>query len=189
MKTYRTFFVLALAAALLLPSCLQWNIGENIRECAERRVGIDPRVIYRCGKGQERVSVAQEVSYKADTPLVNTIPLPASAKAYDVTPTGHYRKAKLHHPKLEGTKATVGERYEVGGQELTVKSSYLDARSPLGLNTRSMGSVERVRGAWYPAAVVAAAPFDYVVDPALSVVTTPFLWLGCGCIIVYSWFE
>ncbi len=187
MKICPTYLASALAVALLLPSCLQWNIGENIRESAERRIGIDPTALYHCGKGKDGVTVAREMSYKADTPLVNTIPLPAPAAAYDAKPTGYYREAELHYRKLDGMRATVGERYEVGGRKLERRASGPLCDDLSEFDTRSMGSVERVRGPWYPAAVVAAAPFDYVVDPALSVVTTPFLWVGCGAVIIYSY--
>ncbi len=178
---------LACAAVLLFPSCVQWNIGENIREGAQICVGADLRECYDVpdelnvdyntwphGGGKSLRILAPEVCFRPDYPLVSTNwkNLP---RAKEVQPTGAYRKV---------TRSMVvifrGEKAEVGGRCEVPNPAALRRIGSRGIwaEVRPAEPQERKCGKWYPLAAIAAVPFDYVIDPALSVVTTPFFWVG-----------
>ncbi len=184
--------------ALLVPSCVQWNIGKSIRESAETCVGVCPSDAWYVGEASpnacpfrprtpeqiasiglcydNRIHVAREAEYEADSPLVTVdwiLDFSGSmpARAQNVVLTGAYRRACFPVNKFGGMSTTVGERYDTGGQKMERDDSMAGARRTL--NARTMGCAEVKRGKWYPLAVVVAAPFDYLVDPVLTVVSTP----------------
>ncbi len=183
--------VLAFAAhSLLLPSCVQWNIGENIREAAETHVGIFPMDAWLMGEESKelkplilfmeqaqvgdrrdgRVCIAREARYEADTPLVGGF-FPPDAVAQNITLTEHYRRVDFRLNKLCGLTSIVGDRYDPAGQKREPHEGKVHRYGHL--DARSMGSAEVERSAWYPLAVAIAAPFDYIIDPALSVASAP----------------
>ncbi len=201
MKPMRAASITALVFAghsLLIPSCVQWNIGKAIRECAETRVGVCPSDAWYVGEASPNASplrprtpeqiaqiglcyddlihVAREAEYEADTPLLTvdwilSFSGPTPARAQNVTLTGAYRRVDFRYGKFSGLTTTVGERHEIEGKKKERDDSMADWRSEL--NARTMGCAEVKRGRWYPLAVVAAAPFDYLIDPALTVLSTP----------------
>ncbi len=174
-----------LLTATLLTSCTRWHFGENIRESCETHVGIDPSMLYHIGKGQQRITLAREARYEADTPLLTFAPFPDPAGAQDIRFTGKYRQATLVHHKIGGTEAKVGERIDPGNRRMEQE----DTGSRYGgirLTKRSMGSAEVETGSGHTAAVIAAAPFDYVIDPLLSLATTPVYWVGAGCVLLWQ---
>ncbi len=210
MKTMRAISITALAFAahfLLLPSCVQWQMGKSIRECAETRVGINPMDVWYVGEKRPtkvqsfyadgrpteetaragRVEVAREVRYEADSALVQFNGLfPTYPSAQHIEMTKHFREVSFRYSKIGGMEPHIGQRVLTEGQKME--------RADLGgmegwhyeLNAHSLGSAEVERSKWYPLAVVAAAPFDYLIDPALSVACTPIgVLYGAGS-IVYS---
>ncbi len=191
----RTFLLLAAAAALLLPSCVQWEIGRSIRECAETRVGIDPQkcLVLRETKAAEsvpglptpmiQVLVAPEVTYSADSPLINGT-IRQSAAAEGIAPTGGYRYVEMTFRKFGGWHARVGERCDVAGPG---KLRAWKPAADVAPNEFSCGTAEKRRSRWYPLAAVAAAPFDFALDPALSVVSTSLCWVGGGAYYLASY--
>ncbi len=211
----RALSITALAFAahfLLLPSCVQWQIGKSIRECAETRVGICPTEVYRIGEARAerlpettepgtcwdgRVCVAREARYEADSPIVKFHPaltLGGSGEpAQQVELTPHYRRVSFRYDKIGGLCAErIGERYDTTGQKMerdADSSNMWDWHREL--NCRTMGCAEVERSKYYPLAVVAAAPFDYLIDPALSAVSsaavTP-IGVLCGAGVV-AYFE
>ncbi len=203
--TRRLLPLLFLTLLLLLPSCVQWDIGQNIRECAELRVGVNPNVRYTCPpeaaasvapRDPQRpglyrtVFLAPEVTFRTHSPLINGAPLSEPARVSDITPTGHLRVVAMFYRKPDGWRTVVGERCDLPPEELTpfvAAEGDRKKRPPLysELDSHRLGCAGAQRSKWYPAAAVAAAPFDYVIDPLLSVVSTPVLWVGAA---VYSLF-
>ncbi len=179
------------AYGLLLPSCVRWHIGENIRECAETRVGVNPAEVYLVGEAQAekrppavatpgirwdgRVEIAREARYETDTALVTLHPElrfgAYGATAQEVQLTPHYRRVDFVYHKIGGLESKrVGERFDPAGQKMeryTGMQSWHDE-----LNARSMGCAEVERSTWYPLAATLAAPFDYCIDPVLSTAST-----------------
>ncbi len=187
--------------ALCIPSCVQWNIGKGIRECAETRVGVMPWEVYLVGEARAkefppdkpetgarwdgRVRIAREVRYEADTPLVRLHPgytlWPRWAAAQHIELTPCFRRADFPCNKLTGISATVGDRYDPAGQKMERDQSHDDWIG--SLNVRTLGCAEVERSAWYPLAAIAAAPFDYIIDPALSVASAPVAAIGTAVYI------
>ncbi len=187
MTTRTPLILAALLGLALLPSCARWHIGKNIRESCETRLGIDPSALYRVGNSELRL--AREARYEADTRLVTIGPFPPAPAARHVEHTGHYREARvLDNNKILGPKAEVGERHAPGKARL-VRENPLAYNRSITLNTRSMGCVAVEKQPGHTAAVIAAAPFDYLLDPALSLVSTPILWLGFGVQQAYQWIS
>ncbi len=176
--------------ALVTPSCVQWNIGGNIREAAETHVGINPMDVWYVGEKVEaqdgverwmqgaaagRTEVAREARYEADTPLVHyNGPLyRARPTAQHIHMTEHFREVGFRYGKFSGMEACVGKRVPTEGQKMERVNLGGMESWHYELDARSMGCAEVERSVWYPLAVVAAAPFDYLVDPALSILSTP----------------
>ncbi len=102
-------FLLPLAAfcALLLPSCVRWNIGACIRHAAEERVGVDAEhpvgKVYALPDGSLAVR-APEVGYRVHIPLVEfddelSAPLDAR-RAVDLRPTGRELLVRFHEKSV-----------------------------------------------------------------------------------------
>ncbi len=109
--------------------------------------------------------------------------------AKNIVVTGHIRYAEFEWHKFKGLQTTVGGRYEPQGQELERKLMDDDILDWHGeFNARSMGSAEVQRSPYYPLAVALAAPFVYLIDPALTVASTPALGLFLGGEAAYWWY-
>ncbi len=172
--------------ALLVPTCVRWNIGANIREATERHIGINPGEAYDIACPEGTITVARELSYEEDTPLIAVaLEFPT---AQNIHMGEHYRRVTIRRNKLFGPRSDVGERYELA--ELPQTRNRL-SQGNVSLNPRSMGSAEVERSATHPWAVAAAVPFDYLIDPALSAVSsaavTPFF--GIGILYNYCYFS
>ncbi len=208
MKLRRSLIITAVffaAHALIVPSCVQWNIGEAIRESAETRVGVFPAEACLVGEKRPwqlpsganaaprdigsrfdgRVAIAREARYEADTPLVVIDGLFGSPppRAQNIELTEHYRRVNFSYGKFSGLSTTVGERFDPAGQKVEPDTSMEEWRRTL--NAKTMGCAEKERSAWYPLAVTAAAPFDYVIDPVLTVASAPVAALGWGVVACY----
>ncbi len=161
--------------ALLVPSCVQWNIGENIREGAETRVGADVTQRLFCPETQQLL--APEVTYRADTPLI-AFGGGDDPAAHDVTPTGHWRVVDLPPAKPRGYFLPFSARTTVLERCASAPQAGVDDRgrelnySPTADNARWLGTAERRREEGYALRTVFAAPFDYCVDPLLSALST-----------------
>ncbi len=163
----------------LLPSCVQWNIGQNIRESTERHVGINPGEAYRIGDGGGRPTIAQELTYELDTPLISL--LGEKTTAQDIRMGEHFREVKMRLRKMEGLQSTVGARYEPKEQPMErMRGSQGRER----LTPRSMGSAEVQYSDSHQLAVIAAAPFDYLIDPVLSAASSAIAMPLVGAVAV-----
>ncbi len=177
-----------LAALLLFPSCqgwVQWDIGGCIREGSEAHVGANthgPCVRYekKGDKNAPTYYLAPEVLYRTKHHIVKWTLAPRTehekAKAaYELRPTGHQL-------------LVLGKNGDVLGLAETLPAGYKAVRLP-GCNcgktksaTDRLGMLDRpqaTRGSL--AAQLAAAPFDFVIDPALTAVSTAATYAGFAC--------
>ncbi len=194
--TRKTALLITAAAVtlhgLLMPSFVRWNIGQNIRESTERHVGINPGEAYLVGEGEERLTIARELSYELDTPLIAL--LDENTDAQDIRMGEHFRKVKFKRHKgyrIPVRATTVGERYEPNGQPM---EPHRISMGRTYLSPTYMGSVEVQCNDSHRLAVIAAAPFDYAIDPALtavsSVAATPIVVvLAFASFGYYLWYS
>ncbi len=173
-------------AAVLLPSCVQWNIGANIREGTETQIGADCRIRHKLPpelaakhkpSGLSRVYLAPEIRYRVDTPIVTTNPhvILSRSKAYEHQPTGRLRLVTVHideNQQYKGIK--IGEAVAASGSGLSLIPR--DEGKPSSYPS-DLGSAKVEHGTWYPLAAIAAAPFDCAIAPLLSAICTPFFCL------------
>ncbi len=185
-------FLLGLLVLLLLPSCVRWDLGGTIRERAELRVGVNPNERYACPPefaasvalraGVYRtVFLAPEVTYRTHSPLINGVPLSSPARVSALTPTGHMRVVVMFYRKPDGWRTWVGERCDLPPGELKPLVAAVGERKKVAphyeeFDSHRLGFAGVQRDRWYPVLAGAALPLDYVVDPLLSVVSTPVFW-------------
>ncbi len=177
--------LLLAAASCLLPSCVRWNIGRNIREGTETCLGVDVSACYHARPGEvEGIrwprggpksfhDLCPEVLYEADYPLVS-VSYPSYHSARRVVRTGYYRPVTRNIVILDlGNAARIGERVQVDAAMLERQADSQE-KQPV----RPVSPQQKTYSAWHIPAAIAAAPFDYLIDPALSVATTPLFLLG-----------
>ncbi len=163
---------------------MQWNIGANIREETETRLGVNKDVQYKLPQeleakhnpdGKRNVFLSPEIRYRVDTPWVTSEPelIQAKAKAYEQQLTGRLRLVNYD----DGHK--LGEAYEWDTSKLTRISTRASKPSD---SPAELGTAETERNS--ALATVAAAPFDYLIDPALTIVSSPLF--GLFYIVAYT---
>ncbi len=162
---------LACAAAALLPGCRSC-IGQNIRNSAQVQLDADVSELYRCGAD----ILAPERSCRLSVPWLYPDDYADLESYSEVKRTGACR---VLTGKLDGLEYDIGERRPAdtpGLERLTGGSPRLSWQPPLGASRH----VER--STCYPLAAVAAAPFDYLPDPAFTLILTPpcVLLRACG---------
>ncbi len=178
---------LALLVALLLPSCVQWRMGERIRESCAVHVGVDvynPAVrYYKPGHefGADYV-LAPEITYKAPPPIVGFLSSWEYAK--QVQPTGKLVLAETAiYQESEPRQTRLAERLPKGLRAVPARVSPEPSRVLMApLDTGDIDS-PLARPASTGARMV-AAPFDYVIDPALSAVSTVVVAVPVACVAV-----
>ncbi len=165
---------MACVAVLLLSSCTYSNIGSCIRNSGLTHTGVDVRhpvdgKMYQTPalrKAKTAYVRAPELCYRLNHPLYIacnikgdcTVPEP-----YDIRPTGRVRLA-LAKTDSDDAPWRFRESVEVipaDARAYTVREGYKD--KPELEDDRS-----QPRPAWWR--YVAAAPFDYLLDPAITVV-------------------
>ena len=203
MKALRPLILLAVA--LLLPSCVQWSIGENIRESAQRRLAVDTEHRFRC----EGVTLVPEVRYRSSHRVVD-IAIPEGTQAWptDHEYTGRYRVLKEGRRRWD---VEPGELYDTTGKTLHPmpprrRSTYYLPNiriAPViegGRETRvegldlanvcdAAGEIVVEKHAAYGLAKAASVPFEYLIDPVLSVVSTPFAVVGIYAMMLEQGLE
>ncbi len=179
MKALDALAITALAVAvqsLIIPGCVQWNIGERIREQAEVRVGADVTQRFVCET--TRQLLAPEVTYRAATPLITLLDDKDPA-AQELTPTGYLREVSL--PPLKGVgyklprhaRTTVRERWQGAPPPESERGEYVEpGYTPTADSVRWLGCAGVRQEEGYTLAATLAAPFDYVIDPVLSAVSS-----------------
>ncbi len=202
--------LLLAACALLLSSC-QWNIGDIIRSETAVHVGGDVRhpvdgKVY-CDEDGNFYAWVPEVTYRTEPGIVEWVAMgPLPHKAFDITPTGRtilvrvdsgIRPSEKLESLPEGAKLFCLTRGEWPAPACVRKYAEPRADRPENMldtwrshyperDHRWLGDFEgekATRGSI--GAQIAAAPFDFVIDPILSVVTTPVWFFGffiyCAC--------
>ncbi len=150
-----------------------WDIGGNIRSTAEHRLAVD---MARC-TSRMAGEVAPECRYHEAPPVASLVTphggIMADSHRYGLKYTGNYRVCAFNELAAEAEGG-----WELCSRKLAVHERLNkvsdDDLQPL---KDSKGKPLVERSFWYPAAAVAAAPFDYAIDPALSLVTSPFAFL------------
>ncbi len=195
----RFLFPLAAACALLLPAC-QWNIGKLIRADSAVYVGGDVRkpvdaVVY-CDEGHNCYAWVPEVTYGTEPALVEFVGMgPLPRRVVKFQPTGRtilvrIGGAGMHPPEKLDALPEGARPFRLSQGEWPWASPCPHASTPADRQSdwvslyaewdhRWLGDFEgeeSTRGSF--GSQLAAAPFDYVIDPALSVVTTPFYMIG-----------
>ncbi len=215
--------ILSLAVCLLFPSCVRWHLGAAIRDAVDVRVGVDVehpvggkvymRELPAKPNGlleREYYAHAPEVSYHQSTPWVEFDDAPGepplARPAVRVRPTGRVVLARFKHERerwrglehkllhvQKPSRATYCEEVSAPppGATLTLREPREDAPAP---TVASLGTREHRRSL---TAAIVAAPFDYVVDPVLSSVSTVLFWTGaavvggctCGVFSLADWCQ
>lgn len=185
----KSILSLPLAAAVLLSSC-SWHLGAGIREAHEVRTGVDisrpvDGKLYAARNpldGWDYYVQAPVVTYNPDTPIVAAGQdmflkgIPDGAR--NVKDTGDFRWCRVLREVTGGvTTGNYAELRQTNDGSLFVESLPAGAR-PAGVIHPEPGCtaplyIKREFTRWHAPASVLAAPLDYVVDPILSLVTTP----------------
>ncbi len=190
----RLLLPFATACLLLFPSCVEWRIGSNIRELATFHSYLE-------------LSEAEEgILYVSRQPLPGGAEECDSTSSLAKPPRGHVYYARVpvaearqssstvvaHVPYGDGVQRTTWGRRPTGMTRLVARTRgklYLlpeDAELPADAEVRHMKLCEdgdscfisTRRSGWYVPAAILAAPFDYVIDPALVGVSTVGLWVA-----------
>ncbi len=187
----RLSLILCASCALFLPSCGPWYIGDRIRYDSEVHVGAaikhatvhyydaeslawmkeDPR---HRSIGDPSYVLAPEVTYRIRRPIVYGIWTMGEGAGYtltDITPTG---RMVLVRPRGRfRTDIWDNELLENLPEGMAADPQRVPADKPYDyVFARDLGDFDSppaTRGSL--GAQMAAAPFDYVIDPALSAVT------------------
>ncbi len=185
---------LALLVALLLPSCGPWHIGERIRYDSELHVGAalkhatvhyypaeDAKLVawknaapeHRGIGGDPQYVLAPEVTYRVRRPLVDGFwnGFGSEAEIVDLKPTGRMvlvrpsgrTRTERWHSELVATlpEGMVADPLKVPADK-PFDYAYWRELGDFDTPSATRGSV---------GSQIAAAPFDYAIDPALSAVT------------------
>ncbi len=189
MKTKRTAFHpaallgTALLGTALLSSC-QWNIGECIRASTARHAGLlhqpqDGKEYVRMEKGfpAERYMYLPEVTFRTEPPLVEIHVIDrAPREALDIRTTG--RSVLVNYwngEEVESIPAYCEQRK--CDKPLSIADDRELQRFRHSTDSGTRGSL---------GAQILAAPFDFCIDPVLSLATTPFYaTYAIGCAILY----
>ncbi len=180
-----------LAALPLLSSCngafgwVQWDIGGCIREGSEVYVGADthgPCVRYekKGDKDAPTFYLAPELLYRTKHHVVKwkLDPVTEHEKAkgaYELRPTGRQVLVRSRNGSVLGLAEAVPQGYKavrLPGCDCGRTESSTDY---LGI----LDSPQATRGSFL--AQLAAAPFDFIIDPALSAVSTVGTYAGFTC--------
>ncbi len=184
--------VLTLFSALLLPSCVEWRIGNNIRELAQTRRFLDMSeteggVVYSSHQPLPEDAVDWGRFYWLASP-------PKKGQIYYaripvVKGTPRSSTVVCHLPYGEGVRKTTWGDRRTGEVQLIARTGeklyLLPEGTPLPRDAKAqqMKLCEEGRtylsvsdGFWYGPSCVLAAPFDYVIDPALIGISTTALW-------------
>ncbi len=117
MKKLTAYFVLT--ASLLFPSCVQWNIGENIRENAQWRFAVDTTHLYRCEGDEANTTIVPEVRFHDSKHIIDVVGYGGPftwPHGYEYT--GRYRVLKEARNEYGNKRLDVGEVYDLAGRTL-----------------------------------------------------------------------
>ncbi len=169
-----------LLACLSLSGCVRWNFGERLREANAWHVGADTAHPVDGKLYGGRYVYAPVVEYVPRTPVVSAGLHATPAKAVHQRRSGRTVVAELEFPKGEAprfVRALPAMPADAVAHPYTLKLPATER----SFGTMAINRVKKSRRARY-----FAAPHDYVVDPVLSIVSTPFYWLYVGGHIIVT---
>ncbi len=181
-RPFSTSLVSCLFVFPFLASC-QWNIGECIRASTAVHVGADisnPDEVETYGYDYfaPRYFIAPEVTYRYCPDLVDfRVPNDPWYKAHDIKRTGHKVLVK------DSCGWQTADKIPVDSKRITYQYDS-DVKRDTNRELGDLDSPRSSRGS-IPAQIV-AAPFDFIIDPVLSVTTSVFAFFGC-CFVEYCW--
>ncbi len=175
--------ILACAAALLLPSCITWDIGGHLKQKQTTYTGVDTAhpvdgKIYRPAYGKESYFyvTAPEVTYSYAYPAMGNgfgmqVIHPAAS---NVRPTGRVVTAKVE----PANRAYIGSRQQATAisalpQGLCAEETFADSHDA---PAPAVLSSHRNEPGFARRALIGSC--DYVADPILNIITPP-LELAC----------
>ncbi len=165
---------LLVGCSLLFSSCVYWNIGSRLSEQGETRRGADiahpvDGLLYG-----GRYMFAPEVEYVPRTPIISAGEHEMPSLATKVRRTGRVVVAEVEFPKKGGA------RFVRALRSMPADAQGLPFTRNLPATSRTYGTTVSNRtesGRYFRGA---SAPFTYVVDPVLSVFSTPIYWIYSG---------
>ncbi len=166
----------------LLSSC-QWNIGECIRSSTAVHVGADisnPDEVECYGYDYFRESyfIAPEVTYRYCPDLVDFhVPNAPWYKAHDIHRTGH--KAQV----CDGLEWETADKIPADAKRIAYQYNCQEKRDT-NHHLGDLDSPRASRGSIL--AQIVAAPFDFIIDPVLSVTSSGLAFVGL-CFVEYCW--
>lgn len=173
-----------LAAAVLLSSCIS-NIGGTIRDGAEERIAVDTQrpvdgVVYRNKQSVAEVMQAPEVVFRKRYGLIyDLFVYDCYLGCPEITDTGRQLWVRVNpdgkYTLLDGPPTTAWKPMKLMYQPTTPTAAH--RLNPYA--TRDVGS-KTLRS-------VLAAPFDYVVDPVLTIGCNSLLFCGSVVSLPFWW--
>ncbi len=167
-----------------LSSCV-WNIGECIRSSTAVHVGADlsnPAEVEAYGYDYfaDEYFIAPEVTYRYCPDLVEfCVPNEPPYKVHDMKRTGYKVLVR------DGLEWETTDKIPADAKRKRIEDMY-DPRKKRDTN-RELGDLDSPRASRGSIpAQIAAAPFDFVIDPVLSATTSVFTFLGY-CFVEYCW--
>ncbi len=188
--------LLTCAAALLLPSCKQWFIGEHLRGSSTTYMGVDifhpvdGNIHANLGQGApsslEAYVIAPEVTYTRRTPwwevnghALGDLSYKPAEQAYDIRPTGRVVIAKIDTKGFNQIVSalpkglTPMDARDVGSLD---QMAYWNADRPCPRHLGELGEPEQEKPGFARRALISTC--DYVVDPLLNIISGPVEVLG-----------
>ncbi len=181
----RTLLPITALLCLVLSGCAQYNLGQRIREGGEIHTGVDvlspaQGKLYRTpGMAEAHTAYAQlpEVTCRLQTPIITT---PADSdgerrRVRNATPTGQTRAALILCASSDGATRQTPEPRSFIKLVDTIPADAL----PIDAGKAAEGAQEQPGSyGWLSTTEcgwgrrLAAAPFDYAIDPVLSAAHT-----------------
>ncbi len=175
--------LLLLPAATLWSSCVtNWNVGQCIRDPQEIHTGVylhspeamQYRVYHAPETTKRRYALAPEVTFRVKRPVLRTEWFGYTPEnIVDVTPTGARQLVQV-----EGGWEYAHAPYK----PCTLLEKLPEGATAMEPQDTLYASLCHTRASW--ARRLAAAPFDYLMDPALTVVSTTVATVGAGIICI-----
>ncbi len=192
------FTIAALLLTQVFPSCVQWNIGKRIRQAGEVHTGVDvfhpvDGKLYRAPSesGYDMAWVrAPEVSYTRRTELVTSETYEQlwggslHSTARNIHPSGREHWALVYRDGMKHARGFKSLASPPPPHTPSVPAEQPDRHDVFGKWADDYGSLSHTEAG--TARRLAAAPFDYLIDPALSAVSTIALNVPAACALVVA---
>ncbi len=184
MKTIHSLLIAA--AALMLPSCVQWNIGECIRNSQEVHTGVYLHVpeaeqyrVYDVPSSKEhcRYALAPEVTFRIERPTIETGDFGKHPRVVEVQFTGQRRLVRVDE-SWEGREKRGWDAMGLPCYPATLIDKLPEGATRMKPQDTAYASFRSTKASW--GRRLAAAPFDYLIDPALTLTSSLIGSVGMG---------